>query len=97
MSKQQVDVAKEARVISLGEKARNLLEDEAFLHATKMLEKEYWERFKREALTTESRAILQAQARVLDDVKASLQVLVDSGFTAASNRDKRERSEQKTP
>ena len=82
----------EREVIALGEKARNLLEDEAFIHVCKMLEKEYWERFKREALTPELRALLQAKAQVLDDVRAGLHVMMDAGTTAIHRRDKRERT-----
>jgi hypothetical protein len=92
-SKREVDERAEAKVIALGEHAKNLMEDEAFDHVFRMLEKEYWSEFKTSAITPEARALVQAKARVLDDVKASLHVLMDSGSVATVQRERRERKQ----
>lgn len=93
MSKpQEIDEQKERKIIALGEAAKRLLEDEAFIHVCQLLEKTYWEEFKRTALTPEARANVQAKARVLDDVRATLDIMMDSGTTATIRRDKRERT-----
>lgn len=83
----------EQRVIELGRGAKSILEDEAFNHACKKLEQEYWHKFKYEALTPESRALVQAQARVLDEVRQALSALKDSATTVELQRTRREKTE----
>jgi len=85
----------ERRIIALGKDAHSLIENEAFNHVFQLLEKKYWNEFKKEALTPEARANVQAKAQVLDDVRFQLTIVEEAGFTATANRDKRERTEER--
>lgn len=57
------------------------------------LEKKYYREFKT-SLTPESRDIAWAKARVLDDFKADMQIVVDAGTRAVKEREIRLRKEE---
>lgn len=80
----------EEQEIAAGQRVAALLGDEAVKEAFDRLEKTYYASFKN-ADTRDARDSAWAKARVLDDVRQELRVVVDRGATADAMKQRRER------
>jgi hypothetical protein len=83
----------EQEAISQAEILLRFLTDPSVQMAFQNIEDKYYREFK-SSLTPESRDIAWAKARVIDDFKAEMQVVVDAGTRAVKERQDRERKEE---
>lgn len=83
----------EQETINQAEVLLRFLTEPSVQQAFHNLESKYYKEFK-SGLTPESRDIAWAKARVLDDFKAEMQVIVDAGTRAVKEREIRLRKEE---
>lgn len=83
----------EQETINQAEILLRFLTEPSVQQAFHNMETKYYKEFK-SGLTPESRDIAWAKARVLDDFKAEMQVVVDAGTRAVKEREVRVRKEE---
>lgn len=83
----------EQETINQAEVLLRFLTEPSVQQAFHNMEMRYYKEFKT-SLTPESREIAWAKARVLDDFKAEMQVVVDAGTRAVKEREIRQRKEE---